>query len=69
MSSLQGVLAIVLLFLVSDLCSQTIEFDTSSVVIRKTKKERPAEYNISDVIIKKDKDKTKNIIRVDLDLP
>jgi hypothetical protein len=49
--------------------TQIIDKDTSDVVIRKTNKEIPAEYNISDVIIKKDKEKTKNIIRVDLDVP
>jgi hypothetical protein len=49
--------------------SQTVDTDTSDVVIRKTKKETPQEYNISDVIIKQDKEKTKNIIRVDLDIP
>lgn len=51
--------------------SQIIDADTSSVVIRKTKKEAPAEYNISDVIVKidKTKDKSKNVIRVDLDIP
>jgi hypothetical protein len=49
--------------------SQTIDADTSDVVIRKTKKSNPVEYNISDVIIKQDKEKTKNIIRVDLEIP
>lgn len=49
--------------------SQTVDTDTSDVVIRKTKKETPTEYNISDVIVKQDKEKTKNIIRVDLDIP
>ena len=62
------ILVLVLLFTA---CSyaQSIDTDTSDVVIRKTNKEKPEEYNISDVIIKKDKDKTKNIIRVDLDVP
>ncbi|MFI5212078.1 MAG: hypothetical protein ACHQIH_04290, partial [Ignavibacteria bacterium] len=48
--------------------SQIIDSDTSSVVIRKTKKLAPDEYNISDVIVKidKSKDKYKNVIRVDL---
>jgi hypothetical protein len=49
--------------------SQTVDTDTSDVVIRKTKKETPQEYNISDVIIKQDKEKTNNIIRVDLEIP
>jgi hypothetical protein len=62
------VLIFIVLYQIS-LFSQTIENDTSSVVIRKTKKEKPEEYNISDVIIKQDKEKTKNIIRVDLDIP
>ncbi|MCI0449092.1 MAG: hypothetical protein L0Y79_04800 [Chlorobi bacterium] len=69
MSNLIRVFTTVLLFLALDLYSQTIDTDTSDVVIRKTKKEIPREYNISDVIIKKDKEKTKNIIRVDLDIP
>jgi hypothetical protein len=49
--------------------SQIIDKDTSDVVIRKTKKEKPSEYNISDVIIKLDKEQTKYVIRVDLDIP
>jgi len=49
--------------------SQIIDTDTSDVVIRKTKKETPQEFNISDVVIKTDKEKTKNTMRVDLDLP
>ncbi len=49
--------------------AQGLEYDTSSVVIRKTKKIRPEEYNISDVIVKLDKEKIKNVIRVDLDIP
>lgn len=49
--------------------SQILDKDTSDVVIRKTKKDKPAEYNISDVIIKIDKEQTKYIIRVDLDIP
>ncbi len=62
-------LLIVLLFLNIGIYSQTIDTDTSDVVIRKTKKTAPEEYNISDVIIKLDKEKTKNIIRVDIDIP
>jgi len=64
-------ISIVVVVLISNsfLYSQIIDKDTSDVVIRKTKKEKPDEYNISDVIIKKDKEKTKNIIRVDLDVP
>lgn len=62
-------LLIVLLFLNIGIYSQTVDTDTSDVVIRKTKKDAPKEYNISDVIIKQDKEKTKNIIRVDLDIP
>ena len=49
--------------------SQLLDKDTSDVVIRKTKKEKPAEYNISDVIIKLDKEQTKYVLRVDLDIP
>jgi len=60
---------IVLLILGSELHSQIIDKDTSDVVIRRTKKEIPAEYNISDVIIKLDKMQTKYVIRVDLDIP
>jgi hypothetical protein len=60
---------ILLFFLKIDSAAQGSDFDTSSVVIRKTKKEKPGEYNISDVIVKLDKEKTKNIIRVDLDIP
>lgn len=59
----------VLLISGSTVLSQIIDKDTSDVVIRKTKKEKPTEYNISDVIIKRDKEQTKNIIRVDLDIP
>ncbi len=60
----------IFLFLLSaGSAAQGLDFDTSSVVIRKTKKEKPGEYNISDVIVKLDKEKTKNIIRVDLDIP
>lgn len=59
----------VLLFSVNFLYSQTIDTDTSDVVIRRTKKDIPSEYNISDVIIKLDKLQTKYIIRVDLDIP
>jgi len=57
------------LFLTCSLQSQVVDTDTSDVVIRKTKKETPSEFNISEVIIKTDKEKTKNIMRVDLDLP
>ena len=60
---------IVLLIFTASLHSQIIDKDTSDVVIRKTKKEKPAEYNISDVIIKLDKEQTKYVIRVDLDIP
>lgn len=59
----------VLLISVSTIFSQTVDTDTSDVVIRRTKKEIPAEYNISDVIIKMDKLQTKYVIRVDLDIP
>ncbi len=59
----------VLLISVSDLHSQVVDTDTSDVVIRRTKKDVPAEYNISDVIIKMDKLQTKYVIRVDLDIP
>lgn len=59
----------VLLILTASLHSQIIDKDTSNVVIRKTKKLVPAEYNISDVIIKLDKEQTKYVIRVDLDIP
>jgi hypothetical protein len=59
----------VLLISSSTALSQIIDIDTSDVVIRKTKKEKPSEYNISDVVIKQDKLQTKNIIRVDLDIP
>lgn len=62
-------LLIVLLFLNTGIYSQTIDTDTSDVVIRKTNKMLPKEYNIGDVIVKLDKEKTKNIIRVDLDIP
>lgn len=62
---------IVIIFLFFDICvqSQIIDKDTSDVVIRRTKKDVPSEYNISDVIIKLDKFQTKNVIRVDLDIP
>ena len=62
---------IVFVLLFFDICvqSQIIDKDTSDVVIRKTKKDVPLEYNISDVIIKLDKFQTKNVIRVDLDIP
>lgn len=60
-----------IVFLFFDVCvnSQIIDKDTSDVVIRRTKKDVPTEYNISDVIIKLDKFQTKNVIRVDLDIP
>lgn len=61
--------SLVLLITGSDLLSQIIDKDTSDVVIRRTKKDVPAEYNISDVIIKLDKMQTKYVIRVDLDIP
>lgn len=62
---------ILIVFLFFDVCvnSQIIDKDTSDVVIRRTKKDVPSEYNISDVIIKLDKFQTKNVIRVDLDIP
>jgi methionine-rich copper-binding protein CopC len=63
------ILFIVLLYSASVLHSQIIDKDTSDVVIRKTKKEKPTEYNISDVILKLDKEQTKYVIRVDLDIP
>lgn len=59
----------VLFFICSESFSQIIDKDTSDVIIRRTKKDIPAEYNISDVIIKMDKLQTKYIIRVDLDIP
>lgn len=59
----------VLLIVISVSSSQQITNDTSDVVIRRTNKQLPKEYNISDVIIKLDKEKTKNTIRVDLDIP
>lgn len=59
----------VLLIVISASYSQQIDSDTSDVVIRRTNKQLPKEYNISDVIIKLDKEKTKNTIRVDLDIP
>lgn len=61
--------SLVLLITGSDLLSQIIDKDTIDVVIRRTKKDVPAEYNISDVIIKLDKMQTKYVIRVDLDIP
>jgi hypothetical protein len=44
---------IVFVLLFFDICvqSQIIDKDTSDVVIRKTKKDVPLEYNISDLII------------------
>ena len=57
------------LLISTDTRAQTVDTDTSDVVIRKTNKMLPKEYNISDVIIKQDKEKTKNIIRVDIDIP
>ena len=64
-----NVIVVLCLIFVGSVFSQNIDTDTSDVVIRKTKKTNPAEFNISDVIIKQDKDKTKNIIRVDLEIP
>lgn len=49
--------------------TQVIDTDTSDVVIRRTSKLRPIEFNISDVVIKKDAIKNKHIVRVDLDIP
>ena len=66
---LKLIFVIVLLFSASEIFSQVVDTDTSDVVIRRTKKDIPAEYNISDVIIKMDKLQTKYIIRVDLDIP
>ena len=66
---LKIIFVFVLLISGSELYSQIIDKDTSDVVIRRTKKEVPAEYNISDVIIKLDKLQTKYVIRVDLDIP
>lgn len=63
------IFVIVLLISASDILSQVVDTDTSDVVIRRTKKDVPAEYNISDVIIKMDKLQTKYVIRVDLDIP
>ena len=60
---------VVFLLIVNHISAQGFDNDTSSVVIRKTKKEKPQEYNISDVIVKLDKEKTRNVIRVDLDIP
>jgi len=60
---------ICIIFFTCSLKSQIIDTDTSDVVIRKTKKETPQEFNISDVVIKMDKEKTKHIMRVDLDIP
>ena len=62
-------LIFVLLISATGIYSQIIDKDTSDVVIRKTKKDIPTEYNISDVIIKLDKLQTKYVIRVDLDIP
>lgn len=66
---LKLIFVIVLLFSASEIFSQVVDTDTSDVVIRRTKKDIPAEYNISDVIIKMDKLQTKYVIRVDLDIP
>lgn len=66
---LKLIFVIVLLFSASGIFSQVVDTDTSDVVIRRTKKDVPAEYNISDVIIKMDKFQTKYVIRVDLDIP
>ena len=60
----------ILLFILNySLSSQVIDTDTSDVVIRKTLREKPLDFNISDVIIKMDKEKTKYIVRADIDLP
>jgi hypothetical protein len=61
--------AFLVCFDISVTSAQYIDNDTSDVVIRRTNKMLPKEYNISDVIIKLDKEKTKNIIRVDLEIP
>ena len=66
---LKFLIVFVFLFFDTGVYSQIIDRDTSDVVIRKTKKDIPMEYNISDVIIKLDKLQTKNVIRVDLDIP
>jgi len=66
---LKLIFVIFLYFSASEIFSQVVDTDTSDVVIRRTKKDIPAEYNISDVIIKMDKLQTKYIIRVDLDIP
>lgn len=68
-SHLKFLIVFVFLFFDTGVYSQIIDRDTSDVVIRKTKKDIPMEYNISDVIIKLDKLQTKNVIRVDLDIP
>lgn len=61
---------VVILFVVSGTSfSQIIDSDTSSVIIRKTRKEKPQEYNISDVIVKRDKSRIISVIRVDLEIP
>ena len=66
---LKLIFVIFLYFSASEIFSQVVDTDTSDVVIRRTKKDIPAEYNISDVIIKMDKLQTKYVIRVDLDIP
>ncbi|HEY3250825.1 MAG TPA: hypothetical protein VGK25_06875 [Ignavibacteria bacterium] len=63
-------LILVLIFCVTcSLQSQIIDTDTSDVVIRKTSKEKPLDFNISDVVVKMNKEKTKYIVRADLDIP
>jgi hypothetical protein len=57
------------IFITCSLRSQVLDTDTSDVVIRRTSKEKPPEFNISDVIVKIDKEKTKHIVRVDIDIP
>lgn len=58
-----------ILIIACSLQSQVIDTDTSDVVIRRISKEKPSEFNISDVTIKLDKDKTKHILRVNLEIP
>lgn len=63
------ILCLCFIILTCSLQSQAVDTDTSDVVIRRTSKEKPQEFSISDVVIKTDKEKTKFIMRVDLDLP
>ena len=60
---------ICVIFFTCSFKAQIIDTDTSDVVIRKTSKEKPQEFNISDVVIKTDKERIKYIMRVDLDIP